>query len=328
LSFTDTLPTGLIFDSPVSSPQCGGTLTLENSDRTLRFVGGALGAASTCSITTTVLADGSMAGVLTNITSVLTADGGVSSAAGATATITVGSFTPPGIPAETFLCTNLLSQSGGAMTASGAIDNVILNGMRGNTYCHVIAKDSQTLTSDAEIGSLFVLNLGVTQAVDLNGMLPDGTSVVPFISPVRLCLRGVGEVLFLSAANAARTVERLYAAVQGEYTCVDVPNAGTVVLVKQPSGLPEPVPPAPAPFSMPSSQIIDGVCRVTVVSAPLNLREMPTTESAVLAQLPANLSLYATERVPGWVKVIYEDRQGWVSERYVTLVGDCGQGTR
>jgi hypothetical protein len=286
-----------------------------------------LGGASTCSITVTVRADGSMAGKLTNVTSVLMADGGVSSAEGATAVIEVGSFNP-GIPAEVFLCDNLLAQSGGAMLASGAIDNVRRDNIRGNTYCHIITKERETITKDAEIGNLFVLNLGVIQAVDLNGMLPDGSSVVPFETPVYLCLRGQGEVLFLNAATSSRTVERLAVTVDGEYSCVNVPNAGTVVLVSQPSGLPDPGPAAPATaaFNMPDMQTITGVCRVTVVSAPLNLRELPTTNSPVIAQLPANLTLDATARVSGWFKVIYLDGQGWVSDRYVQWVGDCGTG--
>jgi hypothetical protein len=47
----------------------------------------------------------------------------------------------------------------------------------------------------------------------------------------------------------------------------------------------------------------------------------------VIAQLPANLTLDATARVPGWFKVIFEAGQGWVSDRYVEWVGDCGQAT-
>ena len=147
---------------------------------------------------------------------------------------------------------------------------------------------------------------------------------MPFETPVHVCLRGTGEVLFLDAASAARTLKRLPVTVEGEYSCVDVPNAGTLVLVSGASGLPEPPTPTATPFVSPISAVLTGLCRVTTTSAPLNLRAAPSTSAAILALLPYQLTLTATERVPGWFKVIYLDGQGWVSERYVEAAGDCG----
>ena len=106
--------------------------------------------------------------------------------------------------------------------------------------------------------------------------------------------------------------------IEGDYRCADVINAGTLVLVGSPSGLPEPTP-------MPAVSIpISGQCSITTLHSPLNLRTEPNTNAEVLAQLPYDLVLRAIERVPGWYRVIYLNRQGWVNADYVSVVGDCG----
>ena len=71
---------------------------------------------------------------------------------------------------------------------------------------------------------LHVLDLGVLQAVDVSALLPNGVPAIFFDTPVRVCLRGTGEVLFLNAAHASRTVERLPATSEGGSLCVDIPK--------------------------------------------------------------------------------------------------------
>jgi hypothetical protein len=241
-----------------------------------------------------------------------------------TATPTPSLTITPGGPTvrdDTFVCDNLSAQTGASITGAHAFQNVVLGEQRGNTYCHIIALDGKFDTSPAEIGIQSVLDLGVVQAVDLTGLLPNGVPVVPFQTPVHICMKGSGEILFLNAATAARTIERLPITVEGEYTCVDVPNAGTVVMVNGTSGIPAP---PPIPPTSPVSMILTGVCNVTTTDAPLNLRAAPSTSATILAQLPYDLTLRATERVPGWYRVIYLDMQGWVRDTYVRTVGDCG----
>ncbi|MEO8392983.1 MAG: choice-of-anchor Q domain-containing protein, partial [Chloroflexota bacterium] len=222
----------------------------------------------------------------------------------------------PGIPAQYFLCSNLSVQSTTSMTGAGGILNVHLGDQSGNAYCHMITQNGSFLSSPAEIGIQSVLDLGVIQAVDISGLLPNGVPVIFFDTPVHVCLRGMGEVLFLNAAHASRTVERLQATVVGDYLCVDIPNAGTVVLVRSTSGLTQP-PPA-VPVSTPLNN-----CQVTTTDAPINLRAEPNTDAAILAKLPYDLTLMATARVPGWYRVIYLDGQGWISDRFASALGDC-----
>ncbi len=245
--------------------------------------------------------------------------------------ITSGATVAPestAIPAVFFECQNLAAQTGGAMTSEGGIGAVHSGDETGNVYCHVIAKDGNYVTSSAEIGVGGIINLGVEQAVDVFGELPGGFSVVPFDRPVQICLRGVasltGEVLFLDAATARRTVERLGTVQQGSYLCVSLTGSGTLVLVSGTSGLAAPPPAPTAAPTLPASTTLNN-CRVTTTNAPLNLRAEPSTSGTVLAQLPYNITLTATEYVPGWYNVIYLDGQGWVSATYLSFAGDCGQ---
>lgn len=225
------------------------------------------------------------------------------------------------VPADTFLCDNLAAQTSASMTGTNSIQNVKLGDQYGNTYCHVIALDGKITTSPSEIGIQSVLDLGVLQAVDVTGLLPNGIPVVPFLRPLHICMKGTGDILFLNAATSARTIQRLAVTQEGEYSCVDVPNAGTVVLVSGNSGLPEP---PPVPPTSPVTQVLTGLCTVTTTDAPLNLRAAPNTNATILAQLPYDLTLTATERAAGWYRVIYLDTQGWVNATYVDAVGDCG----
>jgi hypothetical protein len=224
-------------------------------------------------------------------------------------------------PAETFFCDNLARETASLLTCIGGIQNVRQGDLRGNTYAHVIAENGSFLTSPSEIGVQSILDLGVIHAVDLVGLLPNGSSVVAFETPVLLCLRGSGEIIFLNAATAARTPQRLPVTIQGDYACVSVPNAGTVVMVGSASGMPEPPQPPPPTAAVTE---LTGLCRVTTTDAPLNLRAEPSRSAAILAMLPYDLTLTATARVPGWYRVIYLDMQGWVSDAYVRTTGDCG----
>lgn len=218
------------------------------------------------------------------------------------------------------LCARMTSSSDGAVTLSGGVQNVTLNGVVGNTYCRLIAVDSQYITSAAEIGVPSVINLGVVDAVDVFGQLPAGETVVPFVSPVTVCLRGSGDVLFLNAADVGRAAQRLASTVSGAYTCVSVPNSGTVVLVGQASNLPASQ--SSDTRSAAASTALAN-CRVTTLNAPLNLRAEPSLSAKVIAQLPYNLTLTATAYTPGWYQVIYLDGQGWLSAQYLSTAGDC-----
>jgi hypothetical protein len=64
-------------------------------------------------------------------------------------------------------------------------------------------------------------------------------------------------------------------------------------------------------------------CRVTITRI-VRLRTEPNTTSEIIARLPFRSSWEVTERTDDWFRVIFEDRQGWVSGDFVSTTGDCG----
>lgn len=223
------------------------------------------------------------------------------------------------VPATTFICDNLSGQSGGALSGSGGFGNISHNGLTGNTFCTILAQNGQFARDPAEIGHAAVLEQPVVQAINVYGLLPGGASVVAFDQPVRICLAGTGDVLFLSAAEMTPTPMRLTPLPDSApgSLCVAVANAGKVVLVGTGSALSgaptETISAAPA-----------GDCHVTTTHQ-VRLRATPDTADAanVITTLPYALTLTVTERAPGWYRVIYLDGQGWVSADYVTTNGKC-----
>ncbi len=331
LAFTDDLPLGLEFNSTAVFSDCGGTADKTDAD-TLTLTGGTLPAgASSCSIEVTVVANGAADGVLTNLTSVVTADGGITSTAGAEAEITVGDVVVPPtatpvvpvatiVPAETFLCNNLLARSNGAMTGSGGRGNIQLNGVFGDTFCRIIVADARVITYLAEVGNATLINLNIVQAVDVFGLLPSGTPVVPFVTPVNICLRGAGTVYFLSASSRSTPVPLTSTPGSTGYVCVSVPNAGTLVL----TGQALPSAPAPAAPAAPLTEIQLSGCQVTTLYMA-RLRSTPDASSPanIIDSVPYDLTLNATVYVPGWYRVIYGSNQGYISEDLLSTSGTC-----
>lgn len=64
-------------------------------------------------------------------------------------------------------------------------------------------------------------------------------------------------------------------------------------------------------------------CRVTVIRT-VRLRAEPDTNSEILARLPYRGTFTATEFVPGWFRVVFENTQGWVSATFVDPSVGCG----
>jgi hypothetical protein len=213
------------------------------------------------------------------------------------------------------LCDTLADRSAQAMTASPSGLGLALraDGSRGSVYCHIINIDSRYVTDPSEIGHQTVIDGGVVQAVDVFGLGSDGDPIIPFATPMTVCMRGTGTVQFLSATSRQPQQLKTESSRVG-YTCASVPSAGTVVLVNV-NGRVESVSSSPVPLT---------ACRVTTLNAPLNLRTEPSINAAIMAKLPTDLTLTATERVMGWYRVIYLDTQGWLSANFLSVTGDCG----
>ncbi len=179
-------------------------------------------------------------------------------------------------------------------------------------HCRVIAESTRFIRSAAEVGVQSVLDRGVIHAVDV--FSPSNASA----GGTNICLQGTGELLFLDASAAPRTAQPLPASTQGGYTCATLPNVGTVVLVNGAAA-----PAAVAPVVAATSTPLTG-CTVTTTHA-VRLRAEPNASSAVLTTLPYDGAAYqATERLPGWLRLIWGNTQGWVSDDYLNTSGSCG----
>ncbi len=102
----------------------------------------------------------------------------------------------------------------------------------GGVFCRIIAKNGVFVRSSNEIGLQSVLDRGVIQAVDVFGLLANGQSVVAFNTPVQICLPGSGTFLFIDASKSPRSAIQLPTTKITDYTCANIPNAGTVVLTQ------------------------------------------------------------------------------------------------
>lgn len=186
--------------------------------------------------------------------------------------------------------------------------NTITNG---SVFCRIIAENSQFREDAAEIGITEVINQGVIQAVDVFGLLHDGVSQPHFNLPVTVCLQGSGRLFYLDATAAPRTVVELAGFAEGDYTCADIPNAGTVVLVVGTAN----------PANM-QPMTLTG-CMVTTGQGMMNLRATPDTNSTVLTKVPYNVTLTALQRQGDWFYVDDLGTMGWLNAAYVTQNGSC-----
>lgn len=209
----------------------------------------------------------------------------------------------------------------------------------GGVYCRVLAQDSRFLVNSAQIGNQDALNLGIVQAVDVFAILINGSTVQTFNNPIRICLLGTGGFFYLDATQSPRQLQQVATTVEGSYTCGSVPNAGTVMLTTSTGSAVPPPASTLAPGVTPSPGATPGPGTPTTVvsgfSGPLSgcsvtttrivrLRAEANTTSAILDRLPYNTTWRATERVPGWIRIVWKDRQGWVSDSFLTTVGTCG----
>lgn len=203
----------------------------------------------------------------------------------------------------------------------------------GGVYCRFLVQNGSFLVNAAQIGNPEALSLGVNQAVDAFAILGNGSNVTVFNNDIKICLQGGGSLFFLDATQSPRPLVQLTATNDGDYTCGTIKTAGTVLLTS--AALPQPAAPelaitpggpTPAPAVAPpvaGGAVLTG-CRVTI-KRTVRLREEPNTTSAIITRLPFNTTWTATERIPGWFRVIYQNRQAWVSADFVNPSGACGQ---
>jgi hypothetical protein len=213
--------------------------------------------------------------------------------------------------AQAPLCADVTGKSNAVIRASVNAGTVT----DGSVFCRVLAENGSFLVDPAQIGNMQVLTQSVIQAVDVFGLMHNGTPQAHFNSLVQSCLQGSGVILFLDATNSPRTVTQLPAWLDGGYTCANIPNAGMVLLV------PGATPSAPAPASNAMAQEL-GNCTVTT-NYIVNLRTGADGNATVLSMVPYNVTLTAFQRQGDWFYVDYLGARGWVNAALVAPNSTC-----
>ena len=164
----------------------------------------------------------------------------------------------------------------------------------------------------AGVGNQEVLEAGFLLAVDIWGYLGGGA---------RVCFNQSGNVVFLDAASAPRSLHVLPSTTLAGRTCASIDRPGTVVLL--PAGSPLASGPLPqSPIAPTSSERQLTSCMVTTTHI-LNFRSEPGIGDNVLQLLPYQVSLTAESRTDDWFLVDYHGAKGWISADYVSLDGAC-----
>lgn len=233
--------------------------------------------------------------------------------------ISVGQTNMPAEPTISGLCPLISGGINPVVTVSYP-ENVMTNG---NVFCRVINENGVYVTSAAEIGNAALISRGVLQAIDVFGLTTNGSPFVSFNTPVRICLQGDGVLVFLDATQQPRSVEQLVSTPSSGYTCAAIPNSGTVVLLS--SGLTDSTLFVPVDSTSNIPDLLSpNSCSVTTMYR-VNLREDANLNAPVIAQLPFNATYTATARSRDWIRVVYNDTQGWINTNYVQTQGVCGE---
>lgn len=206
----------------------------------------------------------------------------------------------------------------------------------GGVYCRPLVQDGRYLVNSAQIGSQAAINLGIIQAVDVYAILFNGATVTAFNNSFKICLLGTGSVHFLDANQSPRQLQQLAGVADGGYTCANLSTAGIIMLTSSAGAAPAPVvqgtPGTPQAAGTPLPGVTGTVTPLAGVSATLTdctitvnkivrLRAEPNTTSKILTRLAYNTTWKATERIPGWFRIVWTNMQGWVSDQFVRPTG-------
>jgi SH3-like domain-containing protein len=169
--------------------------------------------------------------------------------------------------------------------------------------------------------------------VDVVGMFPRGETWNTFRTPIRVCLRGGGDVQFLDAVDSTRTIRTLSPTVDAPegYVCANVTGAGTVLLT--PSG---PALGVSAAVQTSATTITTNVasadanavtplnnCEVITAVNGVYLRREPNTSARIRWTFEDGQVLTATGIAGNWYRIDFRGQPGWIAAAFVTPSGNC-----
>ncbi|MCE2471912.1 MAG: SH3 domain-containing protein, partial [Anaerolineae bacterium] len=168
------------------------------------------------------------------------------------------------------------------------------------------------------IGIQWVLDAGLLDAVDVWGYADQA---------VEICFppeRGRGGIYFIDSTVTPNAAIPWPSELRDGFICAAIDRAGTLTLVS--SGAPMPIPTKPAPSAASLKN-----CMVTTDTI-VNFRDGPDGDlirfqdpngDEIYGWLPANVTLTALDRTPGWFLVDYHGTQGWITVWRVTEAPSC-----
>ena len=203
--------------------------------------------------------------------------------------------------------------------------SVSVSGYEMHTHCQRVGAPG--------VGVPSLIAQGIVDAVDVWGKVNTNMNV---------CFRNHGQLKFLDAATAPRTVSDLAAAVVNGTTCATIDRAGTVVLLKSSESATD-TPPQSGPAaettvvveqttasaeagSDPAPQataVVEPARCVLTSTANLSLRTGPSVFYARMLTIPSGTRMFALGERDGWFLVDFDEQRGWISAEFVTASDAC-----
>ncbi len=173
------------------------------------------------------------------------------------------------------------------------------------------------MVSPAGVGNQQVIERGFINAVDVWSYVNGG---------IEICFRNTGWLVFLDAAYMPRMLMPLLSFERNGMTCGLIDRAGTVVLLREPMQLDQPIVPADpapaAPVETSSSSSPLDYCLIKLVET-LFLRAAPGGKIIGLVWLNSEVPVFETNG--DWYKIEFEGKTGYISRFYhKVLRGGCG----
>lgn len=211
----------------------------------------------------------------------------------------------PSLPSS--LCFDPSYQSVIGVRAEVPSDLASIDGIPVNLFCVKLINPNEYDVLDRPV-SLAVEILALTKSAP-------NLSVTRLNQSVKVCLQGAGTLLYRDATGIPRVVsDAPNVTFENSYSCTRITNVGTLILVPGPSA-------APASANVSETALSD--CQITTRNI-INLRSGPDSNSSVITRIPYNITLTATARAGAWIKVIFQNGQGYVSADLVDTNGACG----
>ena len=161
------------------------------------------------------------------------------------------------------------------------------------------------------VGIPTVIAMGVLDVVDVWGKV-DG--------PYTVCFPQSGDIYFLDAAMAPRTVSQIASYTDGSYTCADMDRPGTLVLVEAEGPTVTELEVSPGLPGDYSARVALEDCEVT---PRYNVHHRVEPAGLSRGLVPAEITLAASQRTELWFEVEYGGNPGWISAWWVVPQGEC-----